>query len=273
MPVSRLRAAFGSCSLLIALAGLIPAQANNATPVGFVFAVRGKWIRESDGKTLEAMDPVFPHTYVITDRTETGFIRVALFDKGTVWGPQCSKSSPCQGSYGLVPPHVDPRGFPAFVRTYVAAGPQVPSAFLAARSMVDQHPQDCVLTVRNGKLDLSLPLAAFRPGKWNIVLSDTSGPEPVKISRVVTLPGDLRVSVGDLRNGVLAFQVQNELGELVGRPGAVLLTSPQFFQTAQREFEQAKTLTEAWKGVDSTTIRTFLVRTLYAINALSESER
>jgi hypothetical protein len=272
MPASSLRAVFGACHLLLAGAGLTTAQANKAAPIGFVSEVNGKWVRESDGTPFRVLDPVFPRTYVITERTETGSIKVALFD-GTVWGPKCSKASPCEGAYGLAPSHADPRGFPAFVRTYVTAGREVPSAFLAARSIVDQHPQDCVLTVRDGKLDLSLPLTAFQPGKWNVVLSDTSGSEPAKISHLVTLPGDARVPVRDLRTGVLALQVQNELGELVGRPGAVLLTSPQFFQTAQREFEEAKTLTDGWKGVDGTTIRAFLVRSLYAINALDESER
>ena len=111
------RGAFSRCYLVMSLAGFMPAQIADSTPLGFVSQTRGKWVRESDKKVLETGDPVFPHTYVLTDHTETGLIRVALFD-GTIWTQNCLKSNPCEGSYAIKTPPQQTQGLLPFNKLF-----------------------------------------------------------------------------------------------------------------------------------------------------------
>jgi hypothetical protein len=254
---------FASLAGLIAFSAL--AQDGNVEPIGIVSQLKGTWTRVRDQKILANGDEIFPNNTVRSDPSTNNLIRIALFD-GSSWSRFCTPQDPCDGgSYRISVAPAPERSLPGFLSTYFSARKLVPIIFTASRGVGLTGPQEAVLAYGNGAIDLNPSLRDLPAGKWRVTLSDPSKTRESGVTETVDWPQERMLRGGALTPGVYALDVQGETGEPLGPPAAVLLTPPDRAAVARGEFDQARTLAFGWSGIDTATVRAFLVQALYAI--------
>ena len=252
------------CAPAVLVPEVLSAQGNDLTAVGIVAEVKGKWSRVRDKKLLDVSDEIFPGTTVRSEASTASSIKVAMFD-GSVWNKVCSIQAPCNGSYAIPSPPQPERGFLAFFSTYFTARKRVPVIFTASRGVGRNGPQEEVLTVSRGAIDLSAALEGVASGRWRVTLSDPGRPRHSGLTRTVDWPSAATLQIGSRAPGIYALDLQSETGETLGPPAAILLVDAQSGSGARDEFAKAKELAASWRGVDAAAIRAFLVQALYAI--------
>jgi hypothetical protein len=256
-----------SCATAIALLAILPlpAQNDDAGPIGIVSRLKGNWTRVRDQKSLTPGDEIFSNNTVRCDPSTSNAIRIALFD-GSVWSKICTAEDPCDGgSYRVPTPPTPERSLLGFLKTYFSARKRIPIIFTASRAVGSRGPREAVLVLRAGTIDLAPALEGIPAGRWQITLSDPSKARETGVTQTLDWPRDTVLRSGNLPNAVYALDVQSESGEALGPPSAALLMSPGSADTAQNQLEDARNVSARWTEVDSATIRAFLVQALYAI--------
>jgi hypothetical protein len=243
--------------------------------VGFVSSIKGKWVRVRDKKALEYGDEIFSGTTVRTEKSTSNYIKVNLFDGG-VWDFACTARKPCdEGSYPIKTPAEVNRGLLSFFTTYFDARKRVPVIFTIARAAGPSKLNEAVIFVNQGELDLSPAFNAVSPGRLRVTLSDPEKPLDSSciqnvtheecFSREIDWPGESTLRVDSAAPGIYALDVQTEDGESLGPPSAILLVESKDAPRIMGEFVEAQRLASKWYGIDSSSIRQFLVQALYAI--------
>ena len=198
-----------------------------------------------------------------------------MFD-GSVWAHTCTNQKPCdQGSYAVSSTPEPDRGFLGFLTTYFSAKKHVSIIFTAAREVSHSSPNESVIEVNHGEINLASALAGVPAGKWRVTLSDPSRqldrgcshskPSNSCFTRDIEWPGEATLSVDSAALGIYALDVQSQDGEPLGSPAALLLVNSDSLARVGGEFERAKQLAARWQGIDAASIRAFLVQSLYAI--------
>ena len=246
------------------LALVMIADGQDRVAVGLVAEKVGTWTRVRDGRVLEVGDEVFPDTTVQTKPSTTSRIKISFFDERPVWQRNCAQM-PCNGgSFSLPESKEPPRGFAAFIRNYPAARSRVPRIFTAARSLGTVGPHEAVLLVDSGTVALTPALAGIQPARVRVTLSNPSLTRDSGSSAVLNWPKEDRLSLKGVTPGIFALDVQNERGDPIGSPAAVLVAGREF-PSASDEFSKARGVAARWEGVDQGVVRGFLVQALYAI--------
>jgi hypothetical protein len=244
----------------------LSAQTSSLIADGIVAGIKGKWIRVKDKKILEVGDEIFPGTTVRAERPAVSSIKIALFD-GRVWAKDCAKEQCDTGSYPV--PSIPPgdRGFATFVATYPTARKRVSSIFTAARSFGAAGPQEAVLVVDSGVVDLSAAVSDVKTGRLRVTLSDPSKSRDSGTKSLLNWPAETKFALPNSILNVYALDLETESGDPIGTPAAILVADSRSGPAAQAEFSKAKAMASRWQGVEAATIRSFLVQALYAIAA------
>jgi hypothetical protein len=250
---------------LVLISFVACAQDYGTTPIGFVARLQGKWVRVSDGKELITGDVIFPNTTVRTKELTESSIRIAMFD-GTVWTQKCVPQPPCDaGSYAVPSPSVDQHGFLSFLASYFSAKRKVPIIFAASRSVDLDGLKDELLEIKGQTIPLSGILQRIPSGRLRLTLSEPisgkMGP-----SEEVDWPNQSTMHIGNLPPGLYALDVYDQNNQRIGEPVAVLLLDSTKYPHALSEFRAASALAEKWDDIDSISLRSFLICTLYAID-------
>jgi hypothetical protein len=246
---------------------IVSAQESGLTPIGFVAQVHGTWTRVRDETELSTGDAIFPNTTVRTKQTTDSFIRIAMFD-GTVWTRRCAAQQPCDaGSYAVPTPHELEHGVLSFLTSYFVAKRKVPLIFAASRSASIKGPKDGLLEINNHTISLSQVLEQIPNGSLRLTLSKPTSPPETGIFEDLKWPRQTTMPIGTLSPGLYALDVQDANHHPIGPAAALLLIDAKTYPHAASEFKAAKELAAKWEGVDAASIRSFLVCTLYAIEA------
>ena len=179
------------------------------------------------------------------------------------WEWRCTPKARCEERLKVGEPKSSP--VPSYLgKPFTTTGVFATQRGLVASTLTRQ-PKEAIVLARRDHVSLSAALEGVAPGSYRVTISDPDQPR-VRKQFNLNLPQEFEITLPDLTPGILALELATSRGNTLGNVTAILVASPEKYQTWVDAFQAAEKIAATWDGVDDEFKRLFRVSALYSIS-------